>query len=99
MMEALMGMMDRNIAGELAALIAAEEADFLWEARQAERWLGGWEGCDDGEELDRIGIIGSLGGAWFSAILLVDGEGRAQGLLARHDAAGESIARARWEAG
>ena len=94
-----MGMIDRDIAGDLAQLIAAEEADFLWETRQAERWLGGWEGFDEGEELDRIAIIGSLGGTWFNAIILVDGEGRAQGLLARHDAAGESIARARWEAG
>ncbi|WP_176591862.1 hypothetical protein [Sphingobium sp. EM0848] len=94
-----MGMMDKDIAGDLAQLIAAEEADFLWDARRAERWLGGWEGCDEEEELDRIAIIGSLGGTWFNAIILVDGEGRAQGLLARHDAVGENIARARWEAG
>ncbi|HKY82289.1 MAG TPA: hypothetical protein VJM09_12560 [Sphingobium sp.] len=94
-----MGIIDWNIAGDFAELIAAEEVDFLWEARQAERWLGGWEGCDEDEELDRIAIMGRLGGAWFNAIVLVDGEGRVQGLLGRHDAAGESAAQARWEAG
>lgn len=85
-------------AGEGLAqrFIEAEEADFLWEARIEERWIGGWEGGEDGEEIDRIAVLGMLGGQWFTAILLVDGEGMAQGLIARRDAGGEAAARALW---
>ena len=50
------------------------EADGLWDARIAERWLGGFEGeVDDGEEWDRIIILGQWQGCWFAAALLVDG--------------------------
>ncbi|WP_375197259.1 hypothetical protein [Sphingobium sp.] len=35
--------------------------------------------------------------AWFSAIILVAGDGRAQGLIARPDMAGASVAQARGE--
>lgn len=77
--------------------VEAEEADFLWDARIAERWIGGWE-SDDGEEVERIAVLGKLGKTWFTAILLVDGEGRAQGVIARRNAAGETEARALWAA-
>ena len=58
--------------------LAAEESDFLWDARGEERWLGSYEGLgDDDLELDRIAIWGRLDGRWFMAIMLVDGEGMA----------------------
>ncbi|MBT0670638.1 hypothetical protein HT136_19915 [Novosphingobium profundi] len=72
----------------------AEECDFLWEARRDERWLGGWEGEEEGRDLDRIAIMGKLGRAWFVARLIVDGDGRAVGLMARRDVGGEMEAHA-----
>lgn len=62
---------------DLAAhVLASERADFHWEARVRERYLGAYESLDDDEEaLDRIAIVGCLAGRWFSGIALVDGEG------------------------
>lgn len=62
-----------EIAGRF---LAAELADFHWESRVAERWLGTYESIGDEEiELDRIAILGRLQGIWFVATCLVDGEG------------------------
>ena len=62
-----------EIAGQF---LAAELADFHWESRVAERWLGAYETFDDDEtELDRVAILGRLQGAWFTAECLVDGNG------------------------
>jgi hypothetical protein len=75
-------------AGEALAhrFLIAEEADFLWEARTSERWLGGYASIEDDEfELDRIAILGRLGGRWFAAQMIVDGEGMPHGLLGRRD--------------
>ncbi|PZQ50013.1 MAG: hypothetical protein DI555_23390 [Novosphingobium pentaromativorans] len=91
-------------AGEALAarFVAAEEADFVWEARLCERWLGALEcGCecpgDDAAceeiELDRVAIVGCLDGAWFAAVSIVDGEGRTHGLMARRACASEGSAR------
>jgi hypothetical protein len=56
--------------------IAAEAADFHWESRMMERHLGRYEALDDdGEELDRVAIIGQLRATWFAAICIVDGDG------------------------
>ena len=64
--------------------IAAEEGDFLWDARVEERWLGAYESLEDSRfELDRIAIWGQLDGQWFAAVCLVDGDGVAHGLLER----------------
>ena len=61
----------------------AEESDFLWDARVGERWLGAFEGLgDDEKKLDRMAICGRLGGHWFMAIMLVDGEGTPAGTIA-----------------
>lgn len=60
--------------------LEAEEADFLWDARVEERWLGG----EDGEiELDRVRILGRIDGRWFVAVMLVDGAGDAHGMLGK----------------
>ena len=70
-------------AGEALAerFLAAEEVDFRWDARIEERWLGTYDSPDDGEfELDRIAIYGKLDGHWFSASMLVDGDGQPHGM-------------------
>lgn len=90
-------------AGEALAqrFLAAEEADFLWEARTSERWLGAYGTRDDDEfELDRIAILGRIEHAWFVAVMIVDGEGMAHGMLGRRnfkriDAARTAFAAAR----
>ncbi len=67
-------------------IIEAEAADFLWDARVKERYLGQhldvWFGDEQSEtELARIAILSFLGGRWHAALCLVDGEGMAVDLL------------------
>jgi hypothetical protein len=69
-----------------ARIMEAEAADFLWEARIKERYLGQHFdvgiGHDDEEmELARIAVLSLLGGRWHLAACLVDGEGMAVDLL------------------
>ena len=72
-------------AGEALAhrFLEAEEADFRWDARVEERWIGAYESPDDYEDLglDRVAICGRLDGKWFCATMLVDGDGSAQGMM------------------
>ena len=71
-------------AGEGLArhFLAAEDADFRWEARRAERWLGSYDGADDDDLwLDRVAICGRLDGGWFMSVMIVDGDGKAHGML------------------
>ncbi len=64
--------------------LEAEECDFLWNARLSERWLGAYQAQDEEDfELDRVAIIGRLDGRWFVAVIIVDGDGNAHGLMAR----------------
>ena len=47
--------------------LAAEEADFRWDTRAEERWLGAYDSGDDDETwLDRVAICGRLDGQWFT---------------------------------
>lgn len=74
-------------AGEALAhrFLAAEECDFLWDARCGERWLGTYYKLEDeAAELERVAIWGRLDGNWFMGILLVDGEGMPRDTLAHH---------------
>lgn len=69
-----------------ARIMEAEAADFLWEARVRERYLGQhldvWlSDQQDETELARIAILSFLGGRWHAAVCLVDGEGMAVDLL------------------
>ena len=83
-------------AGEALAhrFLVAEEADFRWDARIEERWIGAYESPDGEEhELDRIAICGRLDGKWFCATMLVDGEGQAHGMMGCRQV--RSLARAR----
>jgi len=71
-------------AGEGLAhrFLEAEEADFRWDARVEERWIGAYESRDDKDiELDRIACFGQLDGKWFCATILVDGDGQAHGMM------------------
>lgn len=71
-------------AGEALAhrFLEAEEADFRWDARIEQRWIGAYERSDGEEyELDRIAICGRLDGKWFCATMIVDGDGQAHGMV------------------
>ena len=69
-----------------ARIMEAEAADFLWDARVRERYLGqhldvGLGHEDEEMELARIAILSLLGGRWHVAACLVDGDGLAVDLL------------------
>lgn len=84
-------------AGEALAqhFLAAEEADFRWDARLRERWIGAYESADDEEdvELASVKILGRLAGKWFVATMIVDGDGRAHAMLGHREFDGEGLAR------
>jgi hypothetical protein len=64
--------------------MAAEDADFRWDAWVEERWLDAYKSVeDDGFKLDRVAIAGRLRGRWFVAQIIVDGDGSAHGMLGR----------------
>jgi hypothetical protein len=66
--------------------LEAEETDFLWDARVQERWIGAYEGTDDDEfDLDRVRIFGRLDGKWFVAVIIVDGDGNAHGVMGKRE--------------
>lgn len=66
--------------------LEAEETDFLWDARDQERWIGAYEGTEDNEiELDRVRIFGRLDGKWFVAVMIVDGDGNPHGLMGKRE--------------
>ena len=85
-----------HVVGEglAARFLAAEDADFHWDARTSERWLGTYE-CADGQELelDRIAVCGFLDSEWFAACMIVDGDGRAHGMICRRTFRNEKQAR------
>ena len=75
-------------AGEALAqrFLDSEEADFHWDARVEERWIGAYQSTDDDEfDLDRVRIIGRLDGQWFVAVMIVDGDGNAQGMMGKRN--------------
>lgn len=66
--------------------IAAEEADFCWDARTEERWLGSyWTDDEDYIELDRVAIFGMLDNRWFVAVCVIDGDEMAHGMIGKRD--------------
>lgn len=85
--EAVLDALRAEFGAVLAArIIEAEAADFLWDARMKERYLGQhFDVCfgdeEDETELARIAILSVLGGRWYVAVCLVDGEGMAVDLL------------------
>lgn len=80
------GIADRGYVGEIVDrhILTAEEADFHWDARLSERWLGQYFNADDDEiELDRVAIVGRIDGRWFSATSIIDGDGMPHGITNR----------------
>ncbi|HJS11604.1 hypothetical protein [Sphingopyxis sp.] len=78
----------RSAAEGLARqFIEAEGADFYWEARIAERWIGAYErldeedGWDWGEALDRVAVFGLLDGRYYVAVVLLDRREGVEALL------------------
>ena len=72
------GIEDRRTPGDGIDrhILAAEEADFHWDARLNERWLGAYWSADEDEiELDRVTIVGRIDGRWFAATSIIDGDG------------------------
>lgn len=64
--------------------LEAEETDFLWDARDQERWFGTYESVEDDEtDLDRVRILGRLDGTWFVAVMIVDGDGNPHGMMGK----------------
>ena len=86
-------------------ILESERADFHWDARVQERYLGQHLALDlsdedAGDELARIAILSFLDKRWHTGICLVDGNGCATDLLwlrsfDRRDDAAEAFARAR----
>src|SRR3546814_21124401 len=66
--------------------LEAEETEFLWDARDMERWIGAYESTEDEEiDLDRVRIFGRLAGRWFVAVMIVDGAGNPPGLMGKSE--------------
>ena len=89
--------------GDVGALadriVEAEAADFYWEARVRERYLGQHFGLNDdaddaGEELARVAMLSFFARRWHVGACLVDGEGLSAGLLWRRSFARRSDAEA-----
>lgn len=79
-------------AGEALAhrFLEAEEVDFHWDGRVSERWIGSYESIDNDDlELDRVRIFGRMDGKWFVAVMIVDGDGNAHGMMGKRTFRGE----------
>lgn len=85
--EALVDALRAELGGVLAErVIEAEAADFLWESRLRERYLGQHiDAMHDeefsSEEVSRIAFLSFLDGRWHAGICLVDGDGMAVALV------------------
>jgi hypothetical protein len=85
--DALVDALQAEFGATLAdRILEAEAADFLWDARVTERYLGQHDelGFDDeaaSQEFSRLVILSDLAGHWHVGMCLVDGEGCAVELL------------------
>ena len=64
-------------------ILEAEAADFHWQARVREHYLGQYtdDAFGSGEELSRVAILSALGGQWHVGVCLADGDGDVETLL------------------
>jgi hypothetical protein len=85
--EAILHALRAELGGVLAdRVIESEAADFLWDSRLRERYLGQHvDALDDDElseaEVSRIAFLSFLDSCWHAGICLVDGEGAAVELV------------------
>lgn len=75
-----------DIASLASRIFEAEKAEFLWDARVRERYLGQhptlyFDEDSDSGQLSRMAILSFVAGRWHAGICLVDGEGSAADLL------------------
>ena len=71
-----------GIGAVIEKFIAAEEADFLWAGRFADRNLGEFESFDGDEDgCQRVAVMGYFRGEYYVAICIVDTERSVIGLL------------------
>ena len=76
-----------ELGGGLAdRILEAEAADFLWESRVREHYLGQYIEAVSGDEsmiedVSRVAVLSFLDGVWHAGIGLIDGEGAAVDLL------------------
>ncbi|HET7577031.1 MAG TPA: hypothetical protein VFK19_10790 [Sphingomicrobium sp.] len=76
-----------NDVGAIAArIVESEQAEFHWEARVRERYLGQhfpYECSDEegAEDFSQMAILSFLAGRWHAGVCVVDGEGCASELL------------------
>lgn len=80
----LEGALGRSAAEGLARqFIEAEGADFYWEARLRERWIGTYERLEEdaGEALDRVVVFGFLDDLFYVAVVLLDAIDGVEALL------------------
>ena len=85
--DGLVDALKAELGGVLASrILEAEAADFLWESRLRERYLGqhvdafNHDGMSS-NDVSRIAFLSFLDGRWYPGICLVDGEGSAIELL------------------
>lgn len=75
-----------DVAALAERIFDSEKAEFHWDARIRERYLGQHFPLDPGddgagEDLSRIAILSFIAGRWHAGICLVDGNGCAVELL------------------
>lgn len=94
--DALVDALRTEVGGTLVEqILEAEAADFLWDSRVRERYLGQdinviSDGESMSEDISRVAVLSLLDGRWHAAICLVDGEGAAVGLVWKlHFASGD----------
>jgi hypothetical protein len=77
-----------DVGGLANRIVESEAADFYWEARVRERYLGQHFDVDENadgfdEELARVAMLSFFARTWHVGACLVDGEGQACALLWR----------------
>lgn len=70
------GLDAEGIASITRYLIDSELADFCWEAREREAWIGEYQSLEnEAGTLDRVAILSRLDGRFHIGVALVDGDG------------------------
>ena len=71
-----------GISAVIEKFIAAEQADFLWESRFAERDRGEFESFDgDEDSCRRVAVMGYFRGQYYVAICVTDAEKQVAALI------------------